>query len=115
MADIKWDHKAWVDGKVKQGMDGLEDFALTVWQPQAKQNCPVAEVNGGTMRNSLGYERSDREKAVFVGGGGAAKDYIFKQEMDRSLHHTTGKPGFINDTLQQNISKLPEYVKKHVG
>ena len=110
----------WTDGPFKKavvarGMDGLEEFALTVWLPQAKQNCPVAEKNGGTMRNSLGYERSDSEKVVYVGGGGAAKDYIFKQEMDRSLHHTTGKAGFINDTLQQNISKLPQYVKKHVG
>jgi hypothetical protein len=110
----------WTDGPfkkevIKRGMDGLEEFALTVWLPQAKINCPVAPENGGTMRNSLGYERDDNQKVIFAGGGGAAKDYIFKQEMDRSLHHTTGKPGFINDSLQQNISKLPEYVKKHVG
>ena len=111
---VQWNDDSFKKATIKRGMDGLEEFALTVWLPQAKINCPVAPVNGGTMRNSLGYERDDSQKVVFVGGGGAAKDYIFKQEMDRSLHHTTGKPGFINDTLQENISKLPAYVKKHI-
>lgn len=111
---VQWDDSNFKKATIKRGMDGLEEFALTVWLPQARINCPVAPVNGGTMRNSLGYERDDSQKVVFVGGGGAAKDYIFKQEMDRSLHHTTGKPGFINDTLQDNVSKLPVYVKKHI-
>ena len=115
MSTVKWDHKAFVDGKVKAGMDGVEEFALTVWLPQAKINCPVAPVNGGTMRNSLGYERDDGNKCVYVGGGGAAKDYIFKQEMDASLRHTTGKSGFIRGAVTDNASKLPAYVKKHVG
>jgi hypothetical protein len=110
----------WSDGPFKKkviaaGMDGLEEFALTVWKPHAQRDCPVSPINGGTMRNSLGYERDDANKVVYVGGGGAAKDYIFKQEMDSSLRHTTGKAHFINGTLQENISKLPQYVKKHVG
>ncbi|MCK9571582.1 hypothetical protein M0R72_21710 [Candidatus Pacearchaeota archaeon] len=115
----------WNDGPfkkavVKRGMDGLEEFALTVWKPQAQRDCPVGVYpagsgkSGGTMRNSLGYERDDSNKVVYVGGGGAATDYIFVQEKDRSLHHTTGKAGFINDTLQSNISKLPTYIKKHI-
>lgn len=111
---VQWDDSNFKKATIKRGMDGLEEFARTVWLPQARINCPVAPVNGGTMRNSLGYERDDSQKVVFVGGGGDAKDYIFKQEMDRSLHHTTGKPGFINDTLQDNVSKLPAYVKKHI-
>lgn len=111
---VQWDDSNFKKATIKRGMDGLEEFARAVWLPQARINCPVAPVNGGTMRNSLGYERDDSQKVVFVGGGGAAKDYIFKQEMDRSLHHTTGKPGFINDTLQDNVSKLPVYVKKHI-
>jgi len=121
MSTVKWDHKAFVDGKVKKGMDGLEEFALVVWLPQAKRDCPVgvypagSGMSGGTMRDSLGYERSDSEKVVYVGGGGDAKDYIRKQELDSSLRHTTGKAHFINGTLQENISKLPTYVKKHIG
>lgn len=112
MAQVKWDDSEFKKKVISGGMNGLEEFALTVWLPQAKNDCPVKD---GTMRNSLGYERSDKERAVFVGGGGAAKDYIFKQEMDASLRHTTGKSGFIRGAVTDNASKLPAYVKKHVG
>jgi hypothetical protein len=112
---VTWNDGPFKNRVIKAGMDGLEEFALVVWLPQAKINCPVAPVNGGTMRNSLGYERDDKNRCIYVGGGGAAKAYIFKQEMDRSLHHTTGHAGFIGDTVQSNISKLPKYIKKHVG
>jgi hypothetical protein len=69
----------------------------------------------GTMAGSIGVERDDKNKCCYIGGGGQAKTYILKQELDRSLRHEVGKAGFIGDTVQQNVSKLPTYVKKHVG
>ncbi len=112
---VTWNDGPFKKKVVKAGMDGLEEFALVAWLPQAKINCPVAPVNGGTMRNSLGYERDDGHKCVYVGGGGAAKDYIFVQEMDESLHHTTGHAGFIRGAVTDNAPKLNGYVKKHIG
>ena len=109
---VQWDHKAFVDQKVKKGMDALEDWGKTAWHPQAYRDCPKDTT---AMAGSLGVERDDANKCVYVGGGGQAKDYILKQELDRSLRHNVGKAGFIGDSAQQNISKLPEYVKKHVG
>jgi len=109
---VQWDHKAFVDQKVKKGMDALEDWGKTAWHPQAYRDAPKLST---TMALSLGVERDDANKCICVGGGGDAKDYILKQELDRSLHHEVGKAGFISDSVQQNISKLPTYVKKHVG
>ncbi|MCK9570397.1 hypothetical protein M0R72_15730 [Candidatus Pacearchaeota archaeon] len=109
---VSWNDKAFKDKMRKAGNDGIEEFALTCWLPQAKAACPV---DGGTMRNSLGVERDDNNNCCYAGGGGASSSYILKQELDRSLRHPSGRAGFIGDTLQQNISKLPTYVKKHIG
>ena len=109
---ISWNDSAFRKNMQKRGLDGVEEWCRAEWQPQAKQDCPV---KGGTMRNSLGVERDDANNCIYVGGGGDAKDYILKQELDRSLRHEVGKAGFIGDTVQQNISKLPAYVKKHIG
>lgn len=108
---IQWNDTNFRKKVVQNGMDGLEDWCRTVWQPQAKQDCPVKD---GTMRNSLDVERSDSEQALYVGGGGAAKDYILKQELDRSLHHEVGKAGFIRGSVEMHASKLGQYVEKHL-
>jgi len=109
---VTWNDTAFKKSTKTKGMDGIHEWCLTVWHPQAARDCPV---DGGTMKGSLGVERDDAAKCCYVGGGGAARDYILKQELDSSLHHTVGKSHFISDAVQQNISKLPQYVKKHVG
>lgn len=109
---INWNDKLFISNIRKKGLDGVDEWCRTVWEPQAKRDCPV---DGGTMRNSLGVERDDQANCCYVGGGGAASSYILKQELDRSLHHEVGKAGFISDTVANNINKLPEYVKKHIG
>ena len=109
---ISWNDSGFKKKCVSAAMDGLEEWGQTAWLSQARQDCPVKD---GTMRNSLGVERSDSEKCVYVGGGGAASDYILKQELDRSLHHEVGKSGFIKDSCEMHAGKLTAYVKKHVG
>ncbi len=94
-----------------KALDGMEEWAMVEWRPQAYKDAPK---KNGTMANSLGHERDDANKLVRVGGGGEAKAYILKQEMDRSLHHEVGKSGFIRDSCNMKAAKLPEYVKKHI-
>ncbi len=105
---IKWD-KSWAQKSEKYAMDGLERWARTLVLTQAKQDCPV---DTGTMRNSLTVERSDSERCVFVGGGGAAKKYIKRQELDRSLHHKIGKAGFIRDSVMMHLDKLAQFMRR---
>jgi hypothetical protein len=95
-------------------LDGVEECARTVMLTQAKEDCPVAPVNGGTMRNSLGTERDEANQCVYLGGGGAAKAYIYRQEMDRGLNHTSGKAGFIRDSVSAHVGELGAFVKKHI-
>lgn len=111
MAKVSWNDSGFRKKVVSGGLDGLEEWGRAVWQPQAYRDAPKET---STMAGGLGVERNDRNKCIYVGGGGQAKAYILKQELDRSLHHNVGKAGFISDTVQQNISKLPAYVKKHI-
>lgn len=78
---------------------------------QAKEDCPVLN---GDMRGSLGTERDNAKKCVYLGGGGPAKDYILKQELDRSLYHDDGKAGFIRDSVEMHAGKLKSFVEKHI-
>lgn len=93
----------------KNALDGIEEWCQTAWLPQAKTDCPV---DSGTMRNSLMVERAS--DGCYVGGGGAASDYIMRQELDRSLQHAVGKAGFISDSVNDQKGKLLTIVKKHV-
>jgi len=109
---VTWNDANFKKSIKQKGMDGVEEWCRAVWHPQAARDCPVDQ---GTMKGSLGVERDDSASCCYVGGGGASSSYILKQELDRSIRHNIGKAGFIGDTVQQNISKLPQYVKKHVG
>lgn len=111
MPVTKWDPKKFIDDTNKHGMDGVEEFCLTVWRPQAVQNAPK---KSGTMAGSLGVERDDKNKCCYVGGGGQSASYILKQELDESLTHAVGHAGFIRGAVTDNVSKLPTYIKKHI-
>ena len=111
MPDIKWNHKSFSDKVIKNALLGLEEWALAEWKPQAVRDAPK---KSGIMAGSLTVERSDSDRCVYVGGGGEAKAYILKQEMDRSLHHEVGKAGFISDTVKEKAPKLASYVQKHI-
>jgi len=111
MPVTKWDAKAFINKTVKGSMDGLEEWGRVEWYPQAYRDAPKKT---STMAGSLGVERDDANKCIYVGGGGQAKAYILKQELDRSLHHEVGKAGFVGDTVQAKASKLSTYVKKHI-
>jgi hypothetical protein len=111
MVDIKWDHSKFVSETTKKAVDGLEEWGLVEWKPQAVIDSPKLS---GIMAGSLGVERDDAQKCIYVGGGGEASAYILKQELDRSLHHPVGKAGFILDTVNDKAPKLSEYVEKHI-
>jgi hypothetical protein len=95
----------------KAAIDGLEECVRVKMATQAKLDCPV---DTGTLRGSIGVTRLD-EKSVMLFAGGAASKYAFRQEVDRSLHHTVGKAGFIRDSVYMYSSEIPTFIKKRAG
>ena len=105
-ANIKW-HPEVMRAKVqKAAVDGIEEWGRVDWQTQAQQDCPV---DTSTMKGSLGVERM--ENGIKIGGGAAAKEYIYVQEFDRSLKHTVGKAGFIRDSATMHFDKVVPKIK----
>jgi hypothetical protein len=111
MADIKWDHSKFLKSAPTKAMDGLEELARGPILSEAKEKCPV---DHGTMRSSLGVERDDKNSCCYIGGGGAAKDYILRQHQDMSLNHPVGEAKFITNAVQAHSGKLKQYVEKHL-
>lgn len=112
---VEWNDGAFKKSCRTRALDGIEEVVRGDMLTQAKEDCPVAPVNGGTMRNSLGTERDDKAGIVYMGGGGAAKAYIMRQELDRALNHTSGKAGFLRDSMQAHLKKLKPTVEKHLN
>jgi hypothetical protein len=108
---VTWNDTSYKKKVTSGGMDGLEEWGLVEWKPKAVTDAPKLS---GIMAGSLGVERSNREKCIYVGGGGESKAYILKQELDRSLRHEVGKPGFILDTVNEKAQLLSKYVEKHI-
>ncbi len=107
----KWDDSRFRKNTVNRGMDGLEEWGRVEALPQMKTDCPVKE---GVMRDSLDLERDDRNLCIYLGGGGAAKAYILRQERDKSLDHPVGKAGFIEDSIEMKAPKIKQYVEKRL-
>lgn len=114
MANIKWDHSKFLKSTQTKALDGVEEVCRVHMLTQAKEDCPVAMVNGGTMRGSLGVERDDRNKRCYIGGGGAAKAYIYRQHQDMTYNHTTGKAKFITGAVEMHSGKLKAAIEKHI-
>lgn len=111
MSSIQWDHSAFLKSTVSKALDGVEECARGPMATQAKEDCPV---DSGTLRGTIGTERDDKAKCVYLGCGGPAKKYALRQEVDRSLNHPSGKAGFIRDSVQMHSGKLSAYVQKHI-
>lgn len=109
---IDWRGGKWGERIRKNALDGVEECVRTLMATQAREDCPVDK---GVLRASIGVERNDAERCVYLGCGGAARKYALRQEVDRSLHHRVGKAGFIRDSVVMHAGKLPAYIKKHVG
>ena len=114
-ARVDWNDDNFKKSCRAKALDGIEEVVRGDMLTQAKEDCPVAPINGGTMRNSLGTERDDKKGIVYMGGGGAAKAYIKRQERDRTLNHTSGKAGFLVDSMQMHIGKVKPAVEKHLN
>ena len=112
MASISWHPESWIDGTVKKAMDGLEEGVRGPMQTQSKEDCTVSS---GTLRNSIGVERDDANKCIYLGCGGAASAYAFRQHQDMSLNHPgAGKAKFISGAVEQHAPKLKGYIEKHI-
>jgi hypothetical protein len=114
MATVNWHPESWQKSIKTKALDGVEECAKGLILTTAKERCPVAPINGGTMRNSLGTERDDANLCVYIGGGGAAKKYIFRQHQDMSLNHTTGQAKFITSAIETHSKELKGFVEKHI-
>lgn len=111
MASVKWDHSGYVKSAKTRAMDGVEECARGPMATQSKEDCPV---DHGTLRGSIGVERDDANSCCYLGCGGPAKAYAYRQEVDRSLNHIVGKAGFIRDSVGMHSSKLKSFVEKHL-
>ena len=109
---VQWNHANFAKSQRKKALDGIEECARVVMLTEAKENCPVKE---GVMRGSLMVERDDNNECCYLGGGGPAKAYIYRQEKDKSLNHTVGKAGFIEDSVDAHVSELNSFVQKHIN
>jgi hypothetical protein len=107
----QWDDSKFKKSIITKAIDGLEEWAKVEWHPAAFKDSPVKT---GVMRGSLGEERDDANKCIYVGGGGESSSYILKNELDRSIHHPVGKAGFIGDNVKELSPKLAFYVQKHI-
>ena len=112
---MQWDHSKFLKDTTKKAMDGTERCVLTVMKPQALMDCPVAPIKGGTLRGSIGTSRDDSELKVYLGAGGAAQEYAAIIEKDRSLNHTTGKAGFLRDSVQMHMKSVSKFVQEDIN
>lgn len=117
----EWNPDGFLNKVCQNVMDGLEEWGWTVWLPHAQENCPVGVYPkssgrlGGAMRASLTIERDDVALKVFFGGGGPAKDYIYVQETDASLNHTSGGYRFIRNAYEMGQAQILPIVARRAG
>ncbi len=95
----------------KLALDGIEEIARGPMLATAKEFCPVDE---GTMRGTLTVERDDKALKVYIGGGGPAKDYIFRQHQDTSLNHPVGQAKFISQPVEMHMPKIKPAIERRV-
>ncbi len=105
---LEWKGDAYADKVIEQVLSGVEEWARAPVLTQCKEECPTDK---GIMKGSLTVVREDN--VVYIGGGGPAKDYIYRQHQDMTLNHPVGKAKFITDPVNDNAPDLPDYIKKH--
>jgi hypothetical protein len=112
MADIKWDHKHFLKSTETKALDGVEEVARGPMATTAKERCPV---DHSTLRGSIGVERDDAGKCVYIGAGGPAAAYAFRQHQDMSLNHPgAGQAKFITSSIEAHEGKLKATIEKHI-
>jgi hypothetical protein len=113
MSRVTWNDSDLIKDAQKRALDGCEELAFLI-KTDAMEHCPVAEENGGTLRNSHVIERRDAERAVVIGVGGAAAPYAEIQHERLDFHHTTGEAKWLENAFNRHVGELPEYIKKHL-
>lgn len=111
MPKVEWNDDAILALARQRSMDGAEELAYII-KTDAMEHCPVALVNGGTLRASHGVERTDMK--VEIGCGGAAAPYALKQHERVDFHHSSGEAKWLENAFQRHIPELEKYVEKHL-
>jgi hypothetical protein len=111
MATVKWDHSAFLKSTISKALDGVEECARGPMASTAKERCPV---DTGTLRGTIGTERDDKAKCVYLGCGGPAKAYAFRQHQDMTLNHPSGQAKFITSSVDTHSGKLKSFIEKHI-
>jgi len=112
MATVDWHPESWQKSIKTKALDGVEECVRGLMKTQAQEDCPVDQ---GTLKGSIGVERDDANKCIYLGCGGPARDYAFRQHQDMSLNHPgAGKAKFISGAVEQHAPKLKSYVEKHL-
>jgi len=111
MASVQWDHSKFVKSTRTKALDGVEACAKTVMATTAKERCPVKD---GILRGSIGVERDEANSCVYLGCGGPAKAYAFRQHQDLTLNHPVGQAKFITSAVETHSKELKSFVEKHI-
>jgi hypothetical protein len=111
MAAVNWHPQNWQKSIRTKALDGVEECVRGLMATQAKEDCPVDQ---GTLKGSIGTERDDANSCVYLGCGGAAEAYAFRQHQDMSINHRVGKAKFISGAVEMHAPKLKSYIEKHI-
>lgn len=100
LLQIKADNRKAVEEAIDQALvRGLEGVGIAA-ESLAKAQTPV---DTGRLRNSITYEISEGEEAVYVGTNVEYAPYV---EFREDVSHKTGKAHFLRDSATDNADKF---------
>lgn len=94
---------------------------------QQKARCPVDDVDGGQLRDSITHKvsaRGGRVELTFIAGGEALKPYIgaraavvypIVQELDETLHHRVGGARYMRGPAATEFPRLMARIVEDVN
>jgi hypothetical protein len=97
----------------KEAAGALYEVAEEVMTDSKENYCPVAPIQGGTLKNSGFVEAPDLrvgDISVKIGYGGQAEDYAVVQHERLDYRHTTGEAKYLEKPVMKAQSDLDQRV-----